>query len=78
MTVFIIVHKGVVHNEVFTSLTMACNSFDLNYSSASKGKRVFVNDKDEITTITEASVSKIKGREDNSGQREKFKGGFKK
>ena len=65
MTVFIIVHKGEVHNEVFTSLTMACNRFGLNYSSASKGKRVFVNDKDEITTITEATISRIKGRDDN-------------
>lgn len=69
MTVFIIVHKGEVHNEVFTSLTMACNRFDLNYSSASKGKRVFVNEKDEITTITEARVSKIKGRDYNTGRK---------
>lgn len=69
MTVFIIVHKGEVYSEVFTSLSMACESFGLSYSSASKGKRVFVNDKNEITTITEARVSKIKGREYNSGRK---------
>jgi hypothetical protein len=69
MKVFIVVHKGEAHNEVFTSLSMACDSFDLNYSSASKGKRVFVNDKNEVTTITEAIVSKIKGREYNTGRK---------
>jgi hypothetical protein len=69
MTVFIVVHKGEAYSEVFTSLSMACECFGLSYSSASKGKRVFVNDKNEVTTITEASVSKIKGRENNSGKR---------
>jgi len=66
MIVFVVVHKGEVFSEVFTSLSMACENFGLSYSSASKGKRVFVNDKDEVTTITEARVSKIKGRENNS------------
>lgn len=69
MTVFVIVHKGEVYSEVYTSLKTACENFGLSYSSASKGKRVFVNDKDEITTITEARVSKIKGREYNSGRK---------
>lgn len=69
MTVFIIVHKGEVYSEVYTSLSMACENFGLSYSSASKGKRVFVNDKNEITTITEARVCKIKGREYNSGRK---------
>lgn len=69
MTVFIVVHKGEVCNEVYTSLSMACENFGLSYSSASKGKRVFVNDKNEVTTITEARVSKIKGRDYNSGRK---------
>lgn len=69
MTVFVVVHKGEVYSEVYTSLSMACENFGLSYSSASKGKRVFVNNKNEVTTITEARVSKIKGREYNSGRK---------
>jgi hypothetical protein len=66
MTVFIVVKKGEVANEVFTSLKMACERFGLSYSSSSKGKRVFVNENDEITSITEATVVKIKGRDNNA------------
>lgn len=66
MKVFIVVYKGEVSKEVFTSLKMACDYFGLSYSSASKGKRVFVNDNNEITSIIHATVVKIKGRDANS------------
>ena len=71
MTVFIIVNNGEVGREVFTSLKMACKDCGVSYSSASKGKRVFVNDKDEVTTIIEATVVKIKGRDDNYKKKQK-------
>ena len=66
MTVYIVVNKGEVANEAFTSLKMACERFGLSYSSSSKGKRVFVNGKDEVTSITEATIVRIKGRENNA------------
>lgn len=66
MILFVVTHKGEVYTEIYTSLKMACDDFGLNYSSASKGKRIFVNKKNEITSITEAKIKRIKGRENNS------------
>jgi hypothetical protein len=64
-SIFIIVNRGEAHHEAFTSLKMACEHFGLSYSAATKGKRVFVNNKNQVTTITEARIIRIKGRDEN-------------
>jgi len=69
MRVFIIINRAEAHNEVFTSLKTACERFGLSYSAATKGKRVFVNSKNQVTTITEASIVRIKGRDENHKQK---------
>jgi hypothetical protein len=69
MRVFIVFDKGVIHDEVFTSLKMACEHSGVGYSSASKGKRVFITPENQTISIIEATIVKIKGRENNSGRK---------
>lgn len=48
-----------VQPQVYVSLSVLCNDYGVNYSSASKGKRKFII-KNEVIIITECEIIKIK------------------
>ena len=63
MTVFVITINGKVGDCVYCSLKKACEEHNLSYDSAIiDKKRVWVDSKNNITVIHEASLEKIKGR----------------
>jgi hypothetical protein len=69
MKVFIVCINSQPHNEVWTSLKQLCGDNWISYSSASRGKRIFIIEREsrqDILTITEARVLKIKGRDNNA------------
>jgi hypothetical protein len=73
MRLFGITVNGVMKEEVYTTLKKACDEAGVSYSSASKGKRVFV-EMVRMVVITELSVVKMKGKENNFGKESnKFK-----
>lgn len=73
MKVYVVQINTEVRRKVFTSLKAACDDWGLNYSSASKGKRLFVRKNKEhvgaIIVITECDLIKIKGRENNGNKK---------
>ena len=65
MKIYLISINGKTANKAYTSLKGACEFAEIKYYSANRGKRIFVKNED-IITITEAEIIKIKGRENNS------------
>lgn len=74
MKVYIVQINLQVMPGAYTSLKELCDKFALNYSSASKGARLFVRSRHvpmQIFIITECEVIKIKGRENNAKKKAK-------
>lgn len=60
MKAFVASINNKIHPNAFTSLKKLCEAIGISYSSASKGRRLFVNDSDNIIAIGEVSITKIK------------------
>lgn len=62
MKLFVISRNGKVNSECYRSLRQLCKENDIPYSTASCGRRAFIDDKENISVITEVSVVKMKKR----------------
>ena len=66
--VYVLTIDGGVIDPAYTSLKGLCDDKKISYSSISKGKRKFIRN-DQTHVISELSVCKIKGRENNAKQK---------
>lgn len=74
MKVYIVQINSQVMPIAYVSIKAICKEFELNYSSASKGKRIFVGENfllPRVIQITKCEVIKIKGRENNAKKKAK-------
>jgi hypothetical protein len=61
MKIYAILVENELMPTLFTGLRPACNYYNIPYSSASHGKRLFMIDRKKVE-IKECSLVKIKGR----------------
>jgi len=64
MEIYVVTLNSKVEKEGYVSLAALCKDYSLDYSSASKGKRVWI-DGDNLTVVSAVTVNRIKGRGNN-------------